>query len=103
IEEAKAGIIKGIEVLEFATSLQNAYLGGVSEVSRGVSCEMRREPLGVVVGIVPFNFPAMVPLWMYPIAIALGNSFILKPSEKVPLTSQFIAKAFQEAQLPEGV
>lgn len=101
--EAKAGVMKGIEVLEFASALQNADQGGRIQVSRGVFCEYRREPLGVVAGITPFNFPAMVPMWMIPIALATGNCFIWKPSDKVPLTSNLIAKAIQEAGFPEGV
>lgn len=101
--EGKAGILKGIEVTDFAISLQNSDLGGALEVSRGVTCQYRREPLGVVAGIAPFNFPGMVPMWMYPIAIALGNAFILKPSEKVPLTSHFTADLFDRAGLPSGV
>src|SRR5262249_42257269 len=92
-----------IEVLEFALSLQNADAGGRMEVSRGVFCEYRREPLGVVAGITPFNFPAMVPMWMIPIALTLGNSFVWKPSEKTPLTSILIANALKEAGLPDGV
>lgn len=101
--EAKAGIMKGLEVVEFALSLQNMDAGSAQEVSRGVTCQYKREPLGVVVGITPFNFPAMVPMWMYPIAIALGNCFILKPSEKVPLTSQIMADIFKASGLPDGV
>jgi len=103
ISEAAAGIMKGLEVTEFALSLQNLDVGGILEVSRGVSCEMRREPLGVVAGIAPFNFPAMVPMWMYPIAIALGNCFILKPSEKVPITSSLMVELMTKAGLPPGV
>lgn len=102
-DEAKAGLMKGIEVLEFALALQNLDLGGRVEVSRGVSCEYRREPLGVVAGITPFNFPAMVPMWMIPIALALGNAFVWKPSEKTPLTARKICDAFKEAGLPDGV
>ncbi len=102
-DEAKAGVAKGLEVVEFALSLQNLDDGGALEVSRGVSCEVRREPLGVVAGITPFNFPAMVPMWMYPCAITLGNAFILKPSEKVPLTACFCADLLLEAGLPNGV
>ncbi len=102
-DEAKAGLLKGIEVLEYAISIQNLDLNGKVEVSRGVSCEYRREPLGVVANITPFNFPAMVPMWTIPIAIALGNSYVWKPSEKTPLTSLKIANAFQEAGLPDGV
>ena len=103
VDEAKAGVMKGIEVIEFALSLQNLDRGGFLEVSRGVTCQSMREPLGVVLGIAPFNFPAMVPLWMYPIALAVGNTFILKPSEKVPLTSQLIGDLVRESGLPPGV
>lgn len=101
--EAKAGIMKGLEVTEFALSLQNMDSGGAMDVSRGVTCEYRREPLGVVLGIMPFNFPAMVPLWMYPIAITLGNCFIMKPSEKVPMTTQLMAECMRDAEFPAGV
>jgi malonate-semialdehyde dehydrogenase (acetylating)/methylmalonate-semialdehyde dehydrogenase len=101
--EARAGVQKGIEVLEFAASLQNLDQGGKMEVSRGVTCEYRREPLGVVAGITPFNFPAMVPMWMIPIAIAVGNAFIWKPSDKTPLTSIPLANAAKEAGIPDGV
>jgi len=73
------------------------------EVSRGVTCEVRREPLGVVAGITPFNFPAMVPMWQYPIAVTLGNAFILKPSEKVPLTAHVSGELMMEAGFPPGV
>lgn len=103
VGEAKAGVLKGLEVCEYALSLQNLDQGGAMEVSRGVTCEYRREPLGVVVGIAPFNFPAMVPLWMYPIAIALGNAFVLKPSDKVPLTSQLVGDCVRRAGFPAGV
>lgn len=101
--EARAGLLKGIEVLEFALSIQNLDLGGKVEVSRGVTCEYRREPLGVVANITPFNFPAMVPMWTIPICLALGNSYVWKPSEKTPLTAQKIANALIEAGLPKGV
>ncbi|MGA9524894.1 MAG: aldehyde dehydrogenase family protein [Myxococcaceae bacterium] len=102
IAEAEAGVLKGVEVLEFALSLQNLDVGGRMEVSRGVSCEVRRVPLGVVAGISPFNFPAMVPMWMMPIALALGNAFVWKPSDKVPMTSQLLADCFVKAGLPGG-
>ena len=101
--EAKAGLMKGIEVLEYAISIQNLDLGGKVEVSRGVSCEYRREALGVIATITPFNFPAMVPMWTIPIALALGNAYVWKPSEKTPLTSLKIADALTEAGLPKGV
>jgi malonate-semialdehyde dehydrogenase (acetylating)/methylmalonate-semialdehyde dehydrogenase len=102
-DEGKAGLMKGVEVLEFALSIQNLDLGGRLEVSRGVSCEYRREPLGVIANITPFNFPAMVPMWTIPIALVLGNSYIWKPSDKTPLTSMKIANALKEAGLPDGV
>lgn len=102
-EEGKAGLMKGIEVLEFAIALQNMDLGGRTEVSRGVSCEYRREPVGVVANITPFNFPAMVPMWTIPIALTLGNAYLWKPSEKTPLTSLKIASALKEAGLPDGL
>lgn len=101
--EARAEVLKGIEVLEFAAALENSDQGGIMEVSRGVTCEYRREPLGVTVGISPFNFPAMVPMWMIPISIALGNSFILKPSDKVPFTPCLLAGLMREAGIPDGV
>ncbi len=101
--EGKAGLLKGIEVLEFALSIQNLDLGGKVEVSRGVTCEYRRKPLGVVLGISPFNFPAMVPMWTIPIALTLGNAYIWKPSDKTPLTSIMIAYALKEAGLPAGL
>ncbi len=101
--EGRAEVLKGVEVVEFALSLQNLDHGAAMQVSRGVTCEQRREPLGVVAGIVPFNFPAMVPMWMFPIAIAVGNAFVMKPSEKVPLTLCRIAELFAEAGLPAGI
>ena len=101
--EGRAGVLKGIEVLEFAIGVQNCDNGGVLEVSRGVTCELRREPMGVCVGITPFNFPAMVPMWMFPIAIALGNAFILKPSEKVPLTACLLGQMTADAGFPPGL
>lgn len=103
LAEAEAGLMKGLEVLEFALSLQNLDTGQKLEVSRGVHCEFRRVPLGVVAGITPFNFPAMVPMWMMPIAIALGNAFVWKPSDKVPMTSQLLGECWQRAGLPAGV
>jgi malonate-semialdehyde dehydrogenase (acetylating)/methylmalonate-semialdehyde dehydrogenase len=75
----------------------------LENVARGIDCEAIRQPLGVCAGITPFNFPAMVPLWMYPIAIACGNTFVLKPSEKVPLTAIKIARLLEPAGLPKGV
>lgn len=102
-DEAKAGIMKGVEILEFALALQNLDQGARMEVSRGVSCEYQRSPLGVVVGITPFNFPAMVPMWMIPLALTVGNSFVWKPSDKTPLTAYFIAECLKKSGLPSGV
>ena len=101
--ESRAGIMKGVEVLEFALSLQNLDSGSKMEVSRGVFCEYRRKAIGVVLSITPFNFPAMVPMWTIPVSIALGNAYVWKPSEKTPLTPKWIAQAFMDAGLPEGV
>ncbi|MFQ3670614.1 MAG: CoA-acylating methylmalonate-semialdehyde dehydrogenase [Verrucomicrobiia bacterium] len=101
--EARAGIEKGLEVVEYAVSLPQLIPGQILEVSSGVDCYTRRFPLGVVAGITPFNFPAMVPMWMFPLAIACGNTFILKPSEQVPLTPVRLAELFKQAGLPDGV
>lgn len=101
--EAKAGLFKGIECVEYAASLPQIISGGVLQVSRGVECKMIRSPVGVVAGITPFNFPAMIPLWMAPLAITLGNAFILKPSEQTPLTSILLAECFREAGIPQGI
>lgn len=103
VAEALAGLQRGIEVVDFAASLPNLDRGGALEVSRGVTCEYRREALGVVAGITPFNFPAMVPLWMFPIAVTLGNAFILKPSEKVPLTAMRLGELMLEAGYAPGL
>lgn len=102
--EAKASVFRGIEVVEFACGIPSMMMGECLEnIAANVDCETMRHPLGVVCGITPFNFPAMVPLWMYPIAITCGNTFVLKPSEKVPLTAMYIAELLLEAGLPAGV
>src|ERR1700677_4760737 len=102
--EAVGDLHRGIEVVEFAIGLAPLLMGETLEnVARGIDCETVRQPLGVCVGITPFNFPAMVPMWMFPVAIACGNTFILKPSEKVPLTAIRIAQLLEEAGLPKGV
>lgn len=104
LPEAKASIFRGIEVVEFACGIPSLMMGECLEnIAPNVDCETMRHPLGVCAGITPFNFPAMVPLWMYPIAITCGNSFVLKPSEKVPLSSLLIAELLLKAGLPEGV
>ena len=103
MSEAIAEIEKSIELTEFACSLPQLVTGEVLEVSRGVECRTEHVPLGVVASIVPFNFPSMVPNWTIPNAIALGNCMILKPSEKVPLSSGRLAQLLKEAGLPDGV
>ncbi len=102
-DEAKAEIEKAIELTEFACSLPQLVQGEVMEVSRGVECRTEKVPVGVVASIVPFNFPAMVPNWTIPNALALGNTMIIKPSEAVPLTLVRIAALLKEAGLPDGV
>lgn len=101
--ESVAEIEKCIELTEFATSLPQLITGEVLEVSKGVECRTEHVALGVVASIVPFNFPSMVPNWTIPNAIALGNCMILKPSEKVPLSSMRLAELLQQAGLPNGV
>lgn len=103
MNEAVAEIEKSIELTEFACSIPQLIAGEVLEVSNGVECRTERVPLGIVASIVPFNFPAMVPNWTIPNAIALGNCMIIKPSEKVPLTLARIAVLLKEAGLPDGV
>ena len=101
--ESVAEIEKCIELTEFATSLPQLVTGEILEVSRGVECKTEHVALGVVASIVPFNFPAMVPNWTLPNAIALGNCMIMKPSEKVPLSCGRLAELLKEAGLPDGV
>ncbi len=102
VAEAQAEILKGLEVVEYATALPQLGAGQLLETSAGVDTWTRRVPLGVVAGITPFNFPAMVPMWMFPIALACGNAFILKPSEQVPLTPVRLGELLAEAGLPAG-
>ena len=102
--DAAGEVARGLEVVEFACGLPHLLKGGFSEnVSTGVDAYSIRQPLGVVAGITPFNFPAMVPMWMFPIAIGCGNSFVLKPSEKDPSASLLLAELLAEAGLPDGV
>lgn len=101
--EADGSVLRAIECVEFATSLPQIISGGNLEVTRGIECKMVREPLGVVAGITPFNFPLMVPLWMIPIAIGCGNAFILKPSEQTPMSATHIAYHLERAGLPAGI
>ena len=103
LPEGRAEVAKAIEVTEFACSLPQLVAGEVLEVSPGVECRVDRCPLGVVASITPFNFPCMVPHWTIPIAITLGNAFILKPSEQVPLTARLSGRLLSRAGLPDGV
>ena len=103
-EDAKGSLIRGLEVVEFACGIPHLLKGEFSEnVGTNVDSYSMRQPLGVAAGITPFNFPAMVPMWMFPLAIACGNSFILKPSEKDPSCPMKLAELLHEAGLPEGV
>jgi len=102
--DAAGEVARGLEVVEFACGIPHLLKGGYSEnVSSGVDSYSIRQPLGVVAGITPFNFPAMVPMWMFPLAIACGNTFVLKPSEKDPSASLLLASLWAEAGLPDGV
>ncbi|HVJ44747.1 MAG TPA: CoA-acylating methylmalonate-semialdehyde dehydrogenase [Luteolibacter sp.] len=104
LSEARGDLRRGIEVVEFACGIPTLLMGeSLENIARGIDCHTDRHPLGVVAGICPFNFPALVPMWMWPIAIACGNTFILKPSEKVPLTMQRIMGLLEKAGLPPGV
>lgn len=103
IEEARAEVLKGIELTEFACSLPQIINDEVQEVSEGIECRTTHVPLGVVASITPFNFPAMVPFWTIPNAIAVGNCMILKPSEKTPMAALKIAELLKSAGLPDGV
>lgn len=104
LDEARGDVRRGIEVVDFACGIAHLQKGeSLPQVAEQIDALTMREPLGVCAGITPFNFPAMVPMWMFPLAIACGNTFILKPSEKVPLTANRLAEIFAEAGLPEGV
>jgi malonate-semialdehyde dehydrogenase (acetylating)/methylmalonate-semialdehyde dehydrogenase len=104
LSDARGSLTRGMEVVEFACGIPHLLKGSFSDnVGTGVDCHSFRQPLGVCVGISPFNFPAMVPMWMFPVAIACGNTFILKPSEKDPSCPLRLAEIFSEAGLPSGV
>jgi len=103
-EDAKGSLTRGLEVVEFACGIPHLLKGEFTEnVGKGVDSWSMRQPLGVCAGITPFNFPAMVPMWMFPMAIACGNTFILKPSEKDPSCPMMLAELLKEAGLPDGV
>ncbi|HUK93758.1 MAG TPA: CoA-acylating methylmalonate-semialdehyde dehydrogenase [Gaiellaceae bacterium] len=104
LSDAKGEVARGLEVIEFCCGIPELLKGGYSEqASTGIDVYSIRQPLGVVAGITPFNFPAMVPMWMWAPAIACGNTFVLKPSEKDPSASMFTAELLKEAGLPDGV
>ncbi len=104
LDDARGEVTRGLEVIEFATGMPHLVKGEFSEqVSTGVDTYTIKQPLGVVAGITPFNFPAMVPMWMYPIAVAAGNTFVLKPSEKDPSVAMLAAELLAEAGVPPGV
>ncbi len=104
LSDARGEIQRGIEVVEFAIAAPELLKGEFSEnVGTGVDSHSLRQPLGIVAGITPFNFPAMVPMWMFPVALACGNAFILKPSERCPSASLLIAEWLTEAGLPKGI
>ena len=103
-EDAKGSLTRGLEIVEFACGIPQMLKGEFTEnVGTNIDSWSMRQPLGVCAGITPFNFPAMVPMWMFPMAIACGNTFILKPSEKDPSCSIRLAQLFSEAGLPDGV
>ena len=104
LADAAGSVQRGIEVIEFASGVPHLLKGEhAGDVGRGVDCHSLLQPIGVCAGITPFNFPVMVPLWMVPVAIACGNAFVLKPSEKVPSCSLRMAELFKQAGLPDGV
>src|SRR6476620_5141984 len=104
VSDAKGEVIRGLEVVEYACGIPTLLKGEFSEqVSTDVDAYSFRQPLGVCAGITPFNFPAMVPMWMHPVAIACGNTFVLKPSERDPSASNRVAELYAEAGLPDGV
>ena len=102
--EAQAEMKRGLEMVEFACGIPSLIMGrNLPDIATGVDAETARYPVGVCVGITPFNFPAMVPMWMFPVALACGNTFVLKPSEKVPLCAVRLGELIQEAGFPDGV
>src|SRR5439155_27267473 len=104
LAEARASVQRGVEMVEFACGVPSLVMGQILEnIAANVDCETVRHPVGVCAGITPFNFPAMVPLWMVPVALACGNTFVLKPSEKVPLSAVRLGELLAESGLPDGV
>lgn len=104
LDDARGEVQRGLEVVEFACGIGQLLKGEMSaQISGGIDSYSMRQPLGVAAGITPFNFPVMVPMWMYPVALAAGNAFVLKPSEQVPSASMLVAELLAEAGLPPGV
>ncbi|MFC3654018.1 CoA-acylating methylmalonate-semialdehyde dehydrogenase [Dyella humi] len=104
LSDAKGEVVRGLEVVEYACGIPELLKGDYTEqIANGIDAWTMRQPLGVCAGITPFNFPAMVPMWMFPMAIACGNSFVLKPSERDPSTALHLAELLKEAGLPDGV
>jgi len=104
LADARGEVRRGIEAVEFACGMPSLMMGdALPDVARGIDSVSVRYPLGVCIGITPFNFPAMIPLWMFPIAIAAGNTFVLKPSPQTPLTSELLLSAARECGFPDGV
>ena len=102
--EARGSLFRGIENVEYACGIPSLLMGdNLENIACGVDCETMLQPLGVCAGITPFNFPVMVPMWMFPTALACGNTFVLKPSEKVPLSAVLIIELLEQAGLPKGV
>src|SRR5438067_7065987 len=104
IEESRGEVKRAIEVIDFACGAPTLMMGqNLDQIARGIDEELIRFPVGVVAGITPFNFPSMVPLWMIPLALVCGNTFVLKPSQRTPLSSVRIAELIEEAGVPAGV
>lgn len=104
LTDARAEVRRGVEAVEFACGMPSLMMGdSLPDVARGIDCISVRYPLGVCLGITPFNFPAMIPLWMMPIAVAAGNAFVLKPSPQTPITAKLLHEISQECKFPEGV
>ena len=104
LPESRAEVQRGVEMAEFASGIPHLIKGEtMSHIATNVDAETIRHPVGVCAGITPYNFPFMVPLWMYPIALTCGNTFVLKPSEKVPLSSVRLGELLVEAGIPDGV
>ncbi|HVA34214.1 MAG TPA: CoA-acylating methylmalonate-semialdehyde dehydrogenase, partial [Candidatus Baltobacteraceae bacterium] len=104
LADARAEVRRGIEAVEFACGMPSLMMGdALGDIARGVDSATMRYPLGVCVGITPFNFPAMIPLWMIPLALAAGNTFVLKPSPQTPLTAELLADAARDCRFPDGI